>query len=119
MDTPNDLDYMEERALHAVQELYAEYTRPIGARAVCSFLSFRDTDKIKEHLSSLAEKGHLSTAAPGIWTPAKTKPDKASVQKKIVHEQIRLLEHALKTKPAKELKRYVERWCDDMEHHLA
>lgn len=120
MSNSKDLDYMEERALHAVQELYAEYARPIGARAVCSFLYYRDTDEIKKHLKSLEEKGHLTSSAPGIWVPSKSSPeDKASIRKNLVHEQVKLLEHALETKTSKDLKRYVKRWCEDMEMHLA
>lgn len=112
-----NLSYLEQRVYHAVQEIYAEYSRPIGVRSLSSFLGYRDVEKLHETLTSLEHKGHLVSPAPGIWTPTENS-ESPVVQRKIIREQVDILEQALKTKEPVELKQFVARWCEDMEIHI-
>lgn len=117
---PKKLDYLQSKVLSAVQEIYAEFSRPAGVRAVSSLLNHRDTDKIENILNELEERNLLLSPAPGIWRPANaSSDDTAFVQKILVQQQVKLLEHALVTKSITDLKKYVTQWCDDMEMHLS
>lgn len=116
----DQLEYLEQKVLHAVNELYTEYSRPVGARTVSSKINYRDDGKIRDILQRLEKLELLDSPRPGTWQPPDAKPEDAiNVPKNIVRENVRLLEHALDTKPPAELKNFVAQWCEDMELHLA
>ena len=116
---PEKSEFFKEKVLHTVQELYSEYTRPIGAKAVCRRMQYRHEDRVVETLKKLGKEGEISSAAPGIWRPknASVADDRATISKDIVRNEIKRLKHGLKRHEDNPVK-YVNTWCREVELEL-
>lgn len=120
MPTPENLDYFEERTLHAVQEGYSQYKRPMGAKSVSSYMQYRDKSRVKEVLSALEEKDLLDSPAPGLWKPVEaSEEDDSLIKKKTVSNQLKILKEKVSSNSKGSVKECVDDWCENMELELS